>query len=583
MNRNTQTILDAWKKIWNLIRPYISIVILSIILSLVASGLKGIIAWLVKPAMDRVFIEGQRQYLLALPIGMFLVFVLRGVADCTQAYLMANAGLRLVRDLRNKLFINMVRMPVSRSAQWRSGDIISRQLMDVALFGHVLSDSFSVFLVEVPTVIVLMGVAFYRGRSIALLALTLLPLVALGTRSFGRLVKKRRIEVQKFMGRLTHRMNEAHNGLKVIKNFGMTDDKIGQFMTENQRVYHQDSRVVLFKQGTRLFIDLISGSAVAIILGWGGVLIARGAMTTGDLFSIIVSLGMLFTPLKRLGSAYNILQESVGVLERIEEYLNVQPELIQGKEAWPLHKALRLEGVTFSYPNSPEPILKDVNLEIPAGKMVAIVGPSGAGKSTLVDLFVRFITPDRGKILWDDTDIQSFNIESLRAQIGLVTQEVILFSDSILENIAAGRPSASFEEVVEAAKMADAHDFISALPDGYYTVLDERGLNLSGGQRQRIALARAILKDPSLLILDEATSALDTVSEQAIQRALQEIKKGRTTVVIAHRLSTIVNADLIVIMDRGKIVALGDHEGLLVSSPLYRELFNAWQKNDTSG
>ncbi len=571
---NTSDLIVAWKRIWRLIRPYTPLVLTSILLSLVASGLKGIIAWSVKPALDQLFLKGQTGYLLVFSLGMFLLIILKGLSDCSQAYLMANAGLRLIRDLRNRLFVNLVNMPISQASKWSTGDFISRQLMDVSLFGHVLSDSFSVFLVEVPTILVLIGVALYRGRTMALVLFLFLPMIAMGTRMLGRLVKKKRIKVQQFLSRISHRMNEAKNGLKIIKVFGMTVPKIHQFMQENQEAYCEDSRVVLFKQGTRLFIDFISGFAVALVLGWGGLRVSQGMMTPGDLFSLVVSLGMLFTPLKRLGSAYNILQESIGILDRIEEYLNIPPEKGNGKRALPLEKGISFRGVTFFHPGSPVATLKNVTLNIPAKKLVAIVGPSGAGKSTLVDLIVRFFSPDQGAIYWDDTDLQQLDIETLRAQIGLVTQDVVLFSDSIFENILAGDPSASMEDVVKAAKMADAHEFITALPEDYNTVLDEKGLNLSGGQRQRIALARAILKGPSLLILDEATSALDSVSEQSIQRSLQRIRKGRTIIVIAHRLSTIEHADLVIVMNYGEIVATGTHETLFKHSSLYKDLFN---------
>ena len=567
----------AWIKIWRLIRPYIFTVFMAIGLSLCASGLKGAMAWLSKPAMDYVLVQGRREYLFALPAGIFLLYILRGLADCSQAYLMANAGLKLVRDLRNRVFENLVHMPISRAVKWKAGDIISRQLMDIALFGHILSDSFSVFLVEFPTVVVLIGVAFYRRWDISTLTFILLPLIALGTRTFGRLVKKRRIKVQEYLSRITHRMNEAYNGLKVIKIFGIIDEKIAQFLRENHVAYHQDSRVVLLKQGTRFFVDLISGSAVAIIIGWGGWLISQGKMTTGDLFSVIVSLGMLFTPLKRLGSAYNILQESIGVLERIEEYMSIKAEEVEGAPARPLSRSLKFDRVSFSY-NNDDPIIKDFDLDVPAGKMLAIAGPSGSGKSTLVDLVCRFLTPRAGRILWDGKDVQELNLLELRSHIGLVSQEIVLFTDTIRDNIAAGRRGATEEEIIEAAKAADAHDFIMNLPQGYDTVLDEKGLNLSGGQRQRIALARAILKDPSLLILDEATSALDMASELAIQRALRELKKGRTTVVIAHRLSTIQDADIIVVMDRGRIVARGSHAELLSRCPYYKELFSIMKR-----
>lgn len=544
-------------------------------LSLAASGLKGAMAWLVKPAMDYFFVPDRREYLFMLPAGIFTVYALRGIADCSHRYLMARAGMALVRDLRNRIFANLVNMPVSRAARLKSGDIISRQLMDIALFEHILSDSLCVFLVEFPTVVVLIGVAFSRRWDISLFSFVFLPFVAMSARFFGRFVKKRRIEVQEYLARITHRMTEAYHGLRIIKVFGMIDAKIAQFRHENQRVFRQDAQVFLFKQGTRLFIDIISGMAVSIVVGWGGLLIAEGRMTTGDLFSLIAAMGMLFLPLKRLGSAYNIYQESMGVFDRIEEYATIQTESMNGLSIGPLRQAITIEGVGFTYPGSDEPALQNIDLIIPAGKMTAIIGPSGSGKSTLVDLMCGFMSPDTGRILWDGLDIKTADPSALRAMIGLVSQDIVLFSDTVRENIAAGRPEASDKEIAEAACAANAHEFIMALPNGYDTILDERGLNLSGGQRQRISLARAILKNPSLLILDEATSALDAVSEQAIQKALLNFSSGHTILVIAHRLSTIKKADMIIVLERGRIVATGDHHELILSSPLYQRLFHA--------
>ena len=282
---------------------------------------------------------------------------------------------------------------------------------------------------------------------------------------------------------------------------------------------------------------------------------------------------MAFTPLKKLGGAYSTFQESVGVLERVDRFLELEPERGGSIKALPLKGEILFQDCSFSYDGRNE-ILKDIDLSIPRGSVVALVGPSGAGKSTLVDLIPRFISPTSGRILWDKTDLQALELKSLREQIAVVSQDIVLFSDTIRENISAGRPEATDEEIMRAARLAHAHEFIMELPEGYDTVLDERGLNLSGGQRQRIAFARAILKDAPVLILDEATSSLDTVSEQAVQRALKNVVRERTTIIVAHRLSTIQSADRIVVMDQGRIRASGTHEELMKESSLYQELYN---------
>ena len=317
---------------------------------------------------------------------------------------------------------------------------------------------------------------------------------------------------------------------------------------------------------------------MAVVLGYGANLVVRGSMTSGEFFSVLTAIVMAFNPLKKLGAAYSSLQESIGVLERIDKVLNYPDEPSGGIKIDGLKKQIELENVCFSYRPGGQLVLKDINLTIKAGRVTAIVGPSGAGKSTLADLIPRFYSPTGGRIMWDGTDLNSINITSLRKHIAIVTQDIILFSDSIRENIAAGRPGATTSEIIHAAKQAQAHEFIQALPHGYDTVLSERGMNLSGGQRQRIAFARAILKNPPLLILDEATSALDSVSEHAVQVALENIMKDRTTIVIAHRLSTIQNAHEIVVMDGGTITSRGTHDELVKKSGLYRELYHNWQK-----
>ncbi len=549
--------------------------------SLAVSGLNGAIAWLVKPAMDYIFVERRYEYYLLLPAAVFLAYVLRGGADLLQSYLMRTAGFKLVRDLRNQFFEHLVHLPVSLVARTASGDIVSRLMNDISMVSKILSETFRTFLVQLPSVLVLMGVALYRRWDLSLLAFTLLPLIAYGTKVLSKFVKKRRREVQQFVGLLTHRMNEMLSGLKVVKIFGMERSKVRQFVKEGREWYRNEARLLRLKEGAKYVTDILAGTAIAIILGYGGYLVKEGAMTTGDFFSILTAIVMVFAPLKRLGSSYATFQESVGVLERIDDFLRLQQEPQTGKDAGPLKHSLIFENIGFTYPGSREEVLHHIDLEVKAGKVVAIVGPSGAGKSTLVDLIPKFYSPTEGKILWDGVNLQDLNPKSLRSHIGLVSQDVILFSDTIRENIAAGKPDATFEEVVYAAKKAQAHAFIEALPDGYNTVLDERGLNLSGGQRQRIALARAILHDPSLLILDEATSALDTLSEQAVQKALETVMKGRTTIVIAHRLTTIRNADKIVVMSDGAIVATGTHEELLEKDELYRDLYRTWE-NESS-
>jgi len=570
-----------WQRLVGLVRPYVPRVILATLFSLIVSGINGAIAWLVKPAMDKIFVEGNYKYIYLLPFGIIILYIFRGACNFLQSYLMQTAGMKLVRDLRNRFFSHLIRLPVSVISRSTSGDILSRLMNDVGALSNILSQSLRTFLLQVPTVIVLMGVALYRRWDLALLSFILLPFIALGTRFLSRLVRIRRKKVQRYLAILTHRVSEALQGLRVVKIFGMEKVKDGQFVKENQTTYRQMAKVIRLREGTKFLIEVLSGLAVAAILGYGGSLVASGEITPGDFFSILAAIVMAFTPLKKLGGAYTQLQETLGVLERVDHFLGQEKEESQGQALDGLRRDLRYEKVSFSYPEIDAQVLQEIDITIPAGKILAIVGPSGVGKSTLVDLIPRFYNPTSGTILWDRTDLRKISLTDLRHQMAIVTQDVVLFSDTIYENIAVGRPGGvTGEDVEKAAKVAQAHDFIVALPQGYDTVLDERGLNLSGGQRQRIALARAVLRNPPLLILDEATSALDSVSEKAIQKALDEVMKGRTTIVIAHRLSTIIHADQVIVIDQGRIVDSGTHEELIKSSLLYQELYQTWGSSD---
>ncbi len=568
--------MPIFTKIIELTKPYWPRIFAGILLSLIVSGITGAIAWAVKPALDEVLIGKKYEYVNLLPVGVVLLFTIKGLLSFGQTYLMKSAGMKLVRETRNKLYKHLLYLPVGYFNRESSGVIISRVMYDVETLNGLISDVIKTFIVEVPTVIFLLGVALYRSWSLTLMSLILLPLIAYSTKKFGKGVKKKRKEAQKKLSFLTHNIGESVFGSRIIKIFNREKAMEDKFKTDNQRYYRELLRVVRLKEFTKFIIDVVTGIGIGVVLWYGGSMVANGTITAGVFASIIVAIYMMFSPVKKLGDAYNTLQEARASIERIDTLLNAEEEKEGHTKIGDFSNSIKLENVSFTFPGNTTPVLTDVNLEIKQGEVIAIVGRSGVGKSTLVDLIPRFHLPSGGTLTIDGMDINDIEKHSLRELIGIVSQDIILFNDTVRENIAFGKPGVSEEDIIEAARMAYADEFIRQLPEKYNTFIGDRGLKLSGGQRQRIAIARAILKNPPILILDEATSSLDSISEALVQKALDELMKGRTTIVIAHRLSTIKHADRILLIESGKIADMGSHEELIQKNPNYKELYNAF-------
>lgn len=568
--------MKVLKKIIELTRPYWPRMFAGIILSLLVSGITGAIAWAVKPALDEVLIGKKYEYIVLIPIGVFLLFLIKGFLSFGQIYTMKSAGMKMVREMRNSLYNHILRLPVGYFHKESSGVIISRIMYDVEALNGLIADVLKTIFIEVPTVLFLLGVALYRRWDLTLLSLILLPLVGYSTRKFGKGVKRKRKEAQRKLSFLTHRIGESVFGVKIIKIFNREKTMGEKFKSDNQRYYRELLRVIRLKEFTKLVIDVATGGGVAFVLGYGLIMVKNGLITAGDFASIMVAIYLMFSPIKKLGEAYSNLQESRASLERIETLQSAAHEKEGNKKIEEFTKSIKFEDVSFTFPGNAAPVLSGINLEIKQGEMIAIVGRSGVGKSTLVDLIPKFHLPSGGRLTIDGCDINDIETSSLREQIGIVSQDIILFNDTVRENIAFGNPAANEADVVEAAKCAYADEFIQDLPQQYDTVIGDRGLKLSGGQRQRIAIARAILKNPPILILDEATSSLDSVSESIVQKALDYLMKGRTTIVIAHRLSTIRNADRILILEQGRITDTGRHEDLIGKNATYRELHDAF-------
>ena len=563
-------------KIIDITRPYWSRVSGGIILGLMVTGISGAIAWLVKPALDTIFVDQNYEYMIYIPPGIFLLYFTKGLLSFCQTYLMKSSGMKLMRDTRNRLYKHVINMPVFVFNKESSGSVISRVLNDVEILNGLLSHVLKTYVMEAPTVIVLLGIAFYRKWDLTLIALILVPLIGYSTKKFGKSIKKKRKKAQRKISQVTHRVGEAIQGLRIIKVFNREEIMSSKFEKENHRYYREMLRVIRLKEFTKLVIDIVTGIGIASAIWYGFILIQSGALSPGGLGSILVAIVMTFSPIKKLGEAYTAFQETKASIERIDTLLEAPIEEKGSIEISSFKDTLKFENVSFAYPGSSLIVLRDLNLEIKQGEVIAIVGLSGVGKSTLVDLIPRFYKPTKGSIIIDGIDLNEVELQSLRELIGVVSQDIVLFNDTVQENIAFGKANAKDEEIIKAAELAYADDFIREMPEQYDTLIGERGIRLSGGQRQRIAIARAILKNPPILILDEATSSLDSVSEAIVQKALETLMKDRTTIVIAHRLSTIKNADRIVILDKGEIVDIGTHDELFTRNDAYMKLYNAF-------
>jgi subfamily B ATP-binding cassette protein MsbA len=564
-----------------LIRPHWGRLILAGLCSVVVSGMNGSFAWVVKPAVDDIFVAGRERYLLLISLAVFLAFLLRGIAEYIQNYLMKSIGAKIVRDLRNDLYHHVLYLPIARHSGDSTGSMMSRIINDASMLQELLAQKVRDLLVSAGTVVVLTGVAFYRRWDLALIALLVLPLAFYSVGRLGRRLKRVSAQAQKKIATITESLSEGLSGIKIIKSFTSEEMEAERFRRRNQDYYRELMRGSRLEEASRLIMDFVSGVGVAFMISYGGMLVASRAMTVGDFFSFLVAVMLIYAPAKKLAQIQNALQRADAYIGRVDEILVEERERDGRRELGEIRSDIAYSHVSFRYKGREEDALEDVSVKVRRGEVVALVGRSGSGKTTFVDLLSRFYTPHSGSILIDGVEINELTLRSLRSKIGIVSQDVILFNDTVRANIAYGAPEAGEEDVVRAAKAAYAHEFITGLPMGYDASIGEGGIMLSGGQRQRLSIARAILKKPSVLILDEATSSLDAQSELMVQRAIDRLMEDSasywergapTTFIIAHRLSTIKRADRIIVLDGGRITEMGSHYELLAAGGLYKRL-----------
>ena len=542
------------------------------------------VAFLIQPILDRGLAEGQDVGLLATAI--VAVYFVKGIGAYLSGYLMADVGQRVVRDIRNVLFTHILGQSAAFFSSQTSGRLISRITNDVSQVQQAVSETLGDLARETLALAGFAALLFYYDARLALVCLTGAPLVVYPLVRLGQRVRRTTRRSQEALEQITHVSAEALTGHRIVKAFGAEPRETEKFRRATQHFYRTSMKVTGVLSVLPPLMEFIGGLAFAAALWYGSQAIAAGRLTTGEFVAFVAALFMMYGPAKKLSRVNANLQQAVAASERIFEMLDTHSEVTERPGAAPLppfHGAIEFRDVHFRYADATgDATLAGVSFTVRAGQMLAVVGRNGAGKTTLVNLLPRFYDVTAGAILIDGRDIRDVTLASLRAQIGIVTQETVLFDDTIAANIAYGRPDAPRAEVEAAARAAHAHDFVTALPRGYDAAIGERGQRLSGGQRQRLAIARAILRDSPILILDEATSSLDSESEMLVQEALANLMRNRTSFVIAHRLSTVRRADAIVVLERGRIVEMGTHDELLGRGGAYAKLYDLQLQEEPS-
>lgn len=578
MNLFEHRSIAVYCRLFKYLKPYRKEFFYALLAMTVYGLTDGLVPLLIRSVLDDVFGKQDRTILFALPVIIVVFAILRGVFGFLQHYLAARVGLGIVKDIRNEIHRHLLCLSPSFFSAHSSGTLISRMTNDSLLMRTALADAASAILRDSIRIVALVVVAFYLDPFLAVIAIIGLPLCLLPMVRFGKHVRKLSRVGQEQLGGLTSTLGETIGGHQVIQAFTLEAEKQGRFEEENDRFTSYFRSAERYGALTAPTNELIASLAIAAVMLYGGLSVLSDSRTQGDFVAFLTAMFLLYEPVKKLSRVNNTVQTGVSAAERIFELIDAQPEVVEREGAFTLEPGparVEYSNVSFCYNADDEGALtlEDVSFDVSPGESVALVGMSGGGKSTIVRLLPRFFDVRAGSIRINGHDIRDLTLSSLRRSVAIVQQNTFLFHDTVYQNIFFGRPEATREEVIEAAKAAHAHDFIMRLPKQYETPVGEQGLRLSGGERSRLAIARALLRDAPILILDEATAALDSESEQLVQQAIERLMVGRTVIVIAHRLATIQRADQILVVRDGRVVERGSHDDLLVKQGEYSKLY----------